>query len=109
VLGGLLAFVCIWMTLCGPATELQTYVLLAPAVVLTLVDAFLCPRPVWLRIGLLVVYLLMVLAVARISFLPKQKALWILTIQPVAALVFLVYCLFWFVRGSPWRQEGTTG
>jgi Glycosyltransferase family 87 len=109
VLGGLLAFVCIWMTLCGPATELQTYVLLAPAVVLTLVDAFLCPRPVWLRIGLLVVYLLMVLAVARISFLPKQKALWILTIQPVAAFVFLVYCLVWFIRGSPWRHEGTTG
>lgn len=95
LLTGILAFVCIWMTLCGPATELQTYVLLAPAIVLTLTEAFFSSRSLWLRIGLLIVYLLMVLAVARTSFLPSQKGLWILTIQPVAAIVFLVFCLFW--------------
>ncbi len=98
VFAGMLALVCIWMTLCGPATELQTYVLLAPAVVLTLVNAFLYPRSIWLRVGLLVVYFLMVLAVARTSFLPSQKGLWILTIQPVAALIFLACCLVWFMR-----------
>lgn len=105
VLAGMLALVCIWMTLCGPATELQTYVLLAPAVVLTLVNAFLYPRSTWLRVGLFVVYLLMVLAVARTSFLPSQKGLWILTIQPVAALLFLVCCVGWFMRGSVWSRE----
>jgi hypothetical protein len=104
VLAGMLALVCVWMTLCGPATELQTYVLLAPAVVLTLVNAFLDPRSTWLRVGLLAVYLLMVVAVARTSFLPSQKGLWILTIQPVAALVFLVYCLFWLLGGG-WRRQ----
>ena len=109
VLAGLLALVCIWMTLFGPATELQTYVLLAPAVVLTLVNGFVYPRPIWLRVGLLVVYLLMVLAVARTSFLPSQKGLWILTIQPVAAVLFFACCFGWFVRGSPWRHESTTG
>jgi hypothetical protein len=97
LLTGILAFVCVWMTLCGPATELQTYVLLAPAVVLTLIDAFLSPRPLWLRTGLLLVYLLMVLAVARTSFLPSQKGIWILTIQPVAAILFLVCCIAWFL------------
>ncbi len=103
VLAGLLALVCIWMTLFGPATELQTYVLLAPAVVLTLVNAFLYPWSIWLRVGLLVVYLLMVLAVARTSFLPSQKGLWISTIQPVAALIFLACCLVWLLGG--WRRQ----
>ena len=107
LLAGILAFACIWMTLCGPATELQTYVLLAPAVGLTLVDAFLSPRPLWLRTGLLVVYLLMVLAVARTSFLPSQKGLWILTIQPVAAIFFLVCCSALFLRNSGWKRPGS--
>jgi hypothetical protein len=105
---GILAFACIWMTLCGPATELQTYVLLAPAVVLTVVDAVFGSRPLWLRIGLLLVYLLMVLAVARTSFLPSQKGLWILTIQPIAAILFLICCLLWFLRNSGWKRQGST-
>jgi hypothetical protein len=106
LLAGILAFVCIWMTLCGPATELQTYVLLAPAVVLTAVDAVFGSRPLWLRIGLLLVYLLMVLAVARTSFLPSQKGLWILTMQPVAAIVFLVCCITCFVGPAVWEKSG---
>jgi len=107
LLAGILAFLCVWMTLCGPATELQTYVLLAPVVVLTLIDAVLNPRPLWLRAGLLVVYLLMVLAVARTSFLPSQKGLWILTIQPVAAILFLICCLVFFMRNSGWKRQGS--
>jgi hypothetical protein len=98
LLAGILAFLCIWMTLCGPATELQTYVVLAPVVVMMLTDAVLQPRPLWLRVGLLLVYLLMVMAVARTSFWPSQKGLWILTIQPVAAIFFLVCCVAWFIR-----------
>jgi hypothetical protein len=106
LLAGILALVCIWMTLCGPATELQTYILLAPAVVLTLIDTLPSSRPLWLRIGLLVVCLLMVLAVARTSFWPSQKSLWILTIQPVAAILFLVCCLGLFLRSSGWKPRG---
>jgi hypothetical protein len=105
LIAGILAFLCIWMTLCGPATELQTYVLLAPAVVLTVVDAVFGSRTLWRRIGLLLVYLLMVLAVARTSFLPSQKGLWILTIQPVAAIVFLVCCIGSFVGPTVWKSR----
>jgi len=105
LLAGILALVCIWMTLCGPATELQTYVLLAPAIALMLIDAVVIPRPLWLRTGLLMVYLLMVLAVARTSFLPSQKGLWILTIQPVAAILFLICCLVLFLRNSGWKSQ----
>jgi hypothetical protein len=53
-----------------------------------------------LRAGLFCVYLLLVLAVARASFLPAQKSLWLLTAQPVAALIFLGTCLLWFLRGE---------
>jgi hypothetical protein len=97
LLTGLLVFVSIWMTLCGPATELQTYVLLAPAVVLVLTDTFLSARALWLRIGMLSVYLLLVLAVARTSFLPSLKSLWVLTIQPIAAVIFLALCVLWLL------------
>src|SRR5246127_2427811 len=60
LMAGILALLCIWMTLCGPATELQTYVLLAPAIVLTVVNAVFGSQPLWLRIGMLLVYLLIV-------------------------------------------------
>jgi hypothetical protein len=109
LMAAILALLCIWMTLCGPATELQTYVLLAPAVVLTVVDAVFGSRPRSLRIGLLLVYLLMVLAVARTSFLPSEKGLWILTLQPLAAIVFLVCCLVWFVGNSDSTREKGEG
>jgi hypothetical protein len=72
---------------------------------LTVVDAVFGSRPLWLRIGPLLVYLLMVLAVARTSLLPSQKGLWILTIQPVAAILFLVCSLGLFLSGSVWREE----
>jgi hypothetical protein len=106
--GGLLALVCTWMTLCGPATELQTYVLLAPVVVLMLVDAFLNRQARWFQAGLLAVYVLLVLAVARTSFLPSLKSLWVLTIQPVAAVIFLGFAIAWFVPNAIW-QKGFSG
>jgi hypothetical protein len=105
LLGGLLAWVCTWMTLCGPATELQTYVLLAPVVVLTLVEACLHLQKRWLQVGLLSVYALLVLAVARTSFLPSLKSLWVLTIQPIAALIFVGFCVAWLLPDTIWRKE----
>jgi hypothetical protein len=108
LLAGLLAFVSIWMTLCGPATELQTYVMLAPVVALMLADTVLGPKRLWLLIGLFSVYALLVLAVARTSFLPSLKSLWVLTIQPVAAVIFLGFCLAWLLRDALW-QKGLSG
>jgi hypothetical protein len=105
LLAGILAFACVWMTLCGPATELQTYVLLAPVVGLMLVETFLNCKARWLQIALLSVYVLSVLAVARTSFWPSLKSLWVLTIQPVAAVIFLGFCIAWFVTDAFWQKE----
>ncbi|MBV9274683.1 MAG: DUF2029 domain-containing protein [Verrucomicrobia bacterium] len=111
ILVGLFSLVCIWMTLCGPATESLTYVLLAPAVVLALVDAGarISARPRWLQIGLLCTYALLLLAVLRASFLPGQKSLWILTVQPLAAVVFAMIGLGWFLEGRFWDESQETG
>jgi len=109
LLAGLLGLVCTWMTLCGPATELQTYVLLAPVVVLMLVNTWLYLQRRWLQIGLLSVYLLLVLAVARTSFLPSLKSLWVLTIQPVAAVIFLGFCVAWLMSDAIWQQGFSAG
>ena len=105
LLAGILAFVSVWMTLCGPATELQTYVLLAPAVVLTMIDLFLRGRTPRLSSGLATVYFLMLLAVARTSFWPSQKSLWIFAIQPVAAVIFLSLCVAWLLLGAFWQER----
>jgi hypothetical protein len=102
VLIGLFSFVCIWMTLCGPATESQTYLLLAPAVVLAVVQALAEPRPVWLRASVCCAFALLLLAVARSVFAPGFKELWVLAAQPVAAVLFLAYCLGWLLDDSQW-------
>jgi hypothetical protein len=109
VLVGLFSLVCIWMTLCGPATESLTYVLLAPAVVLALVNAWSRAGLLWLQVGLVGTYALLLLAVVRGSFLPGQKSLWILAVQPTAALVFAVVCLGWFLKGRFWGKSQEIG
>jgi hypothetical protein len=105
LLAGILAFACIWMTVCGPATELQTYVLLAPVVVLMLVNSLPHLQTRWLKIGLVSVYVLLVMAIARTSFLPSLKNLWVLTIQPVAAVIFLGFGIACFVPDAIWQKE----
>ncbi|MGA8659104.1 MAG: glycosyltransferase family 87 protein [Chthoniobacterales bacterium] len=107
VLIGLFSFVSIWMTLCGPATESQTYLLLGPAVDLALVQAMVEPRPVWLRACVGCAFALLLLAVARSMFAPGFKELWVLAAQPVAAVIFLVYCLWWLLDDSQWPSTAS--
>jgi Glycosyltransferase family 87 len=104
VLAGLLCLASIWMTLCGPATESYTYVLLAAPTVLALVQSFNAGQPVWLRAWVSAAFSLQLLAVARASFLPHLKPFWALSIQPFSALVFLGYCLFWLFNDSLWGE-----
>jgi Glycosyltransferase family 87 len=102
VLVGLLCLASIWMTLCGPATESYTYVLLAAPTVLALVQSFNAGQPAWLRAWISAAFALQLLAVMRASFLPHFKPFWALSIQPLAALLFLAYCLFWLPNDSFW-------
>lgn len=105
VLTGLLCLTSIWMTLCGPATESFTYVLLAGPIILALVQAFNTFQPNWLRAWILMAFVLELLAVARMSFLPHFKPFWALSVYPFSALVFLGYCVFWLFKASLWTSE----
>jgi hypothetical protein len=106
VLIGLFCLASIWMTLCGPATESYTYLILAPAVILALVQAFNAPQPAGLRALIAAAFILQLLAAARASFLPHFKPAWALSILPCSALLFLGYTLCWLSNNSLWRKDG---
>jgi hypothetical protein len=90
------------MTLCGPATEGVTYILLAPVVVFALVQAFLEPQSVLLRTLVCCAYTLLFLTAAKNSLLPHLSPLTRM-MQPLGALIFLSYCLFWLSAFSQRR------
>jgi len=105
VLTGLLCLTSIWMTLCGPATESYTYVLLAAPITFALVQAFSTYQSNWLRAWIFIAFVLQLLAVGRMSFFPHFKQFWALSVHPFSALVFLGYCIFWLFLDSLWTSD----
>jgi len=109
ILIGLFCLVSIWMTLCGPATESYTYLILAPAIILALVQAFEARQPAPLLALVSTAFIFQLLAATRASFLPHFKPLWALSILPFSALLFLAYTLFWLLNDSLWLEETRVG
>jgi len=105
IMVALFNLVSIWMTVFGPATESYTYMVLAPAIVLSLVQAFASHQPGSLRALALAAFALQLAAAARASFFPHFKPFWALSIQPVSGLVLLVYTLLWLFNESLWPPE----
>jgi hypothetical protein len=102
VLIGLFCLSAIWMTLCGPATESYTYMLLAAPAIFALLESLHSKRAFWIRFWVLASVALQFLAVARASFSPHFKPFWILAAQPISALLFLIYCLTWLLNNAFW-------
>ena len=102
---GLLCLASIWMTLLGPATETFTYLLLAPPLILVLVHMFSAGGSAWLKRWVLAAIILQLLAVARIHFVPSFKPLWVLSAQPLSALIFLGACLVWLLKDAYWPER----
>jgi hypothetical protein len=107
LLGALFCFVCIWMTLLGPASELHAYLLLAPAVAMTLVETFTRPSEKSFKILISVTYILLLLAILRVGFVPKYRELWVLTLQPIAAIVFSIYCVKRYLPDAAWASQNS--
>jgi hypothetical protein len=105
VLCGLFFLVSIWMTLCGPATEAHTYLLMAPALALALVKAFHDRQPLALRLLVLGAFFLQMVHVTRINYLLHAKQEWVFIPQPLSALLFLAYCLLWLLNDSFWDSR----
>ena len=95
VLGGLLAFVCIWMTLCGPATEAHTYLLMAPALVIALVKSFRDRQSLLLRTTIFAAAFFQAVHMSRFDHFLHNKHTWVFIPQPLSALLFLAYCILW--------------
>jgi hypothetical protein len=91
LLGGLFAFVCVWMVLLGPASEWLTYLLLAPAAALAVVDTL--PRRGWERAAAWAAYGLLLLAALRVGFVPKWQSPALFALQPLAALCYAAYAV----------------
>jgi hypothetical protein len=97
VLGAILAPSTCWMTLCGPATESSTYVLLAPALAWAVVSAW-SDWPRWTRPlvgGSLVLLMLSVLAGLR----PGASRFHALGPHPLGALLLTCAYVAVIVRG----------
>jgi len=106
VLSALFFLGSIWMVLCGPATESQTYLLLAPALVLGLVQSFGRWHPAWLRALVCAAYALQfVNHNTRTSYLFHLKAQWIFSAQPISALLLLGNCFYWLLSDSFWLER----
>jgi hypothetical protein len=88
--------VSVWMTLCGPATEAHTYLLMAPALVLALVKSIRDPQPVLLRTIIFTAAFLQLLHSTKIEHFFHNKHEWVFIPLPLSAILFLAYCVLWF-------------
>jgi len=95
--GTLFLLVSVWLLLLGPATENQTYVILAPAACLLAVEAFFHQKLLTRSLALSA-FALLLAAVARNSLAPHLKSPFFMAIQPIAALLMIPAI---FSRGNP--------
>lgn len=82
-----------WMLLFGPATEDATYVMIAPPLALALVRT----RKTSTRMKFLLYlsYLVLLTGFSINSFLRLKKNPYNMSVQPLGALLFLIYTLIW--------------
>jgi hypothetical protein len=107
ILCGLFFLVSIWMTLCGPATEAHTYLLMAPALVIALVKSFDDCQSLPLRAFAFGAFFFQMVHATRVNYLLHAKQAWVFSPQPLSALLFLAYCLLWLLNGSFWATRKT--
>lgn len=106
VLAALFFLGSVWMPLCGPATESHTYLLMAPALAIALVQSFHERQPTVLCALLVLAFALQLINHdSRTLYLFHFKQRWVFSAQPLSALLFLGYCVFWLLNDSFWPEE----
>jgi hypothetical protein len=106
VLVGLFFLSSVWMPLCGPATESHTYLLFGPALVLALVQSFRGQRTIIARALLSFAFVLQLINHdSRTLYLFHFKQRWVFSAQPLSALLFLGYIVYWLISDSFKRDD----
>jgi alpha-1,2-mannosyltransferase len=82
-----------WMLLFGPATEDATYVMIAPPLALALVRTQKTSSR--MKFLLYLSYLVLLTGFSISSFLRLKKNPYNMSVQPLSALLFLIYTLIW--------------
>jgi uncharacterized membrane protein (Fun14 family) len=95
LLCGQFFLVTIWMTLCGPATEAHTYLLMAPALVIALVKSSRDRQSLLLRTTIFAAAFFQAVHMSRFDHFLHNKHTWVFMPQPLSALLFLAYCILW--------------
>lgn len=91
-----------WMLLFGPSTEDATYVMLAPALVLAMVQSFWQPRFPARQIALCTSFAVLLLGQVINSFLGLKKGVYTMSVQPFGALIFAACAVGWILMSSLW-------
>jgi uncharacterized membrane protein (Fun14 family) len=103
LLVGLFFLGSVWLPLCGPATESHTYLLMAPALVLALVQSFHERQSNVLRAILSLAFALQLINHdSRTLYLFHFKQRWLFAAQPISALLLLGYSVFWLLNDFFW-------
>ena len=95
-----------WMLLLGPATESATYILLAPAMVLALIQAFEQKLPLGLRAMAVASLVVLLIALSINSFTKHREYYW-MVVQPIGALIFTGFAVIWLSRAEYWTKSGS--
>jgi hypothetical protein len=94
-----------WMLLFGPSTESATYVMLAPALVLAMLQAFHTSRYPAMRLWVCASFAILLLASVMNSFLGLKKGVYTMSVQPLAGLLFAGYTVTWLLMPSLWSSK----
>jgi hypothetical protein len=97
-----------WMLLFGPSTEDATYAMIAPPLALALVEAFAQMFPGWMRTLVCASYAVLLAGLALNAFFSLKKTPYTMSVQPLGALMFLAYTVFWIFSSSFWKRAGNT-
>jgi hypothetical protein len=105
ILAGLFMFASVWMTLLGPATESETYLLLAPAAGIGVVQAFSVKISPLARSLAATAFALLIVGIIRGHLFTHTHNVWFRAVQPLGAIVFCGYAVFWLKNEALWRFE----
>jgi glycosyl transferase family 87 len=101
LLATLLSLGCVWMLLCGPATESATYFLIAPMIACALCQVYLQSHSLLLRVLVTVSYGMLLAGLGINSFLHRPKTFYAMSLQPFGVLIFLCFIVMTLLRMRP--------